>query len=421
MSKVTDTSYPVSTAITIGTDKLIGTQGGVVKRFNALGFVPDQTNYVGTMFIGNGGANINNTGTDAGDFNTYIGIGSGLATTIAKKNTALGTNALAATTSGWSNTAVGYNALAVGVGTGSLNIGGAGVEFYANTAIGESSGLAMTTGSYNTFVGCNSGTKLTTGIENCFFGVHAGQETTIGNANLFIGKSTGYFNVDGDYNIAIGGGAGAAAVSLDGQIAIGYNALAVNVTGANCIAIGMSSQVANTNGASHVSIGYQSLYSTNYDAGCTAVGYQAGYLTAVNSNYNSYFGFCAGRTITTGAVSNTFIGANAGYHGSQLATADNSTAIGADTYTTKSNQVVIGNSSITEMKLAGRLIMTQISASITDGTPSDAELDTATGLTPSTAGAGWACTVLDSGGSGLLYRVESDGTNWQYWVAAKAT
>ncbi len=57
---------------------------------------------------------------------------------------------------------------------------------------------------------------------------------------------------------------------------------------------------------------------------------------------------------------------------------------------------------------------TQISHSLTDGTPTDAEIDAATGTTPAGAGAGAMYIILDSDGSALLYRVVSDGSNWQF-------
>ena len=58
---------------------------------------------------------------------------------------------------------------------------------------------------------------------------------------------------------------------------------------------------------------------------------------------------------------------------------------------------------------------TQLTASLTDGTPTDAQIDTATGLTPATAGAGYQVTIKDSDGTGLLYKVESDGSGWYVW------
>jgi hypothetical protein len=61
-------------------------------------------------------------------------------------------------------------------------------------------------------------------------------------------------------------------------------------------------------------------------------------------------GRSSGRAVTTGSE-NTFIGSGAGNTGiGQLATASNSTAIGYESFTDKSNQMVFGNASVTEFK-----------------------------------------------------------------------
>lgn len=73
-----------------------------------------------------------------------------------------------------------------------------------------------------------------------------------------------------------------------------------------------------------------------------------------------------------------------------------------------------------DIQTDGKIIQAQITAAVTDNTPTDAEIDAATGLTPATAGAGWQCTIKDSNGTGLLYRIESDGTDWFYTVMTKA-
>lgn len=310
---------------------------------------PNQTYYVNTLFIGDGGANILNIGADAGDFNLAVGFGAGKDTTIAKKNTLIGANAGNKITSGWANTFVGYNAGSSGVGTGDLTISGTGVEFYANVGIGESVLSLCTTGSYNTAIGSSAMLNNTTGSFNTAIGVHALNDNISGTYNVAVAHSALRNNTTGNRNIAIGYGALINVLAIDDLIAIGCNAQAANVTGQNNIAIGTNSLVTNTNGAAHVAIGYQSLFNSNYDSGCTAIGYQAGYGNAVNSNYNTYIGFVSGKSITTGAINNTFIGAEAGNNASQLATAGNTTCIGYGTYSTVSNTVVIGNASVTDV------------------------------------------------------------------------
>jgi len=62
-----------------------------------------------------------------------------------------------------------------------------------------------------------------------------------------------------------------------------------------------------------------------------------------------------------------------------------------------------------------------ISHSLTDGAPTDAQIDSATGTTPAAAGSGRFYYILDSDGSGLMYIIISDGTNWQYTALTIAT
>jgi hypothetical protein len=59
-------------------------------------------------------------------------------------------------------------------------------------------------------------------------------------------------------------------------------------------------------------------------------------------------------------------------------------------------------------------------ATLTDSVPSALELNAATGKTPVTVGAGWTTLIKDSDGSGLIYRVVSDGTSWYYFISTKA-
>ena len=73
-----------------------------------------------------------------------------------------------------------------------------------------------------------------------------------------------------------------------------------------------------------------------------------------------------------------------------------------------------------KMILESEIVQTQLTAVLTDGTPTDSEIDIATSLTPTTAGVGYQITIKDSDGTGLLYRIESDGTDWFYTVMAKA-
>jgi photosystem II stability/assembly factor-like uncharacterized protein len=62
----------------------------------------------------------------------------------------------------------------------------------------------------------------------------------------------------------------------------------------------------------------------------------------------------------------------------------------------------------------------QITGSLTDGAPTAAELDGLIGSAPGAVGEGFQISIKDNDGSGLLYKVESDGTDWHYVVMTKA-
>lgn len=105
---------------------------------------------------------------------------------------------------------------------------------------------------------------------------------------------------------------------------------------------------------------------------------------------------------------------------------------GATSFT--ANQILFGNGtsalssssnftwdeSNTLLNVGGEIKQSQISASLTDGAPTNAEIDSATGTDPATAGAGYRVVIKDSDGTGLLYIIESDGTNWFFTQMTRA-
>ena len=90
----------------------------------------------------------------------------------------------------------------------------------------------------------------------------------------------------------------------------------------------------------------------------TAIGHQSLYNN--NSNFNTGVGFNSGynlQTTVSTTYQNTFIGALSGGAVGQLASAQNTTAIGYSAITTKNNQVVLGNSAVTETVLQGTILV----------------------------------------------------------------
>ncbi len=157
--------------------------------------------------------------------------------------------------------------------------------------------------SRNTVVGENSGTALTTGYFNNILGYESCRVCTTAAGTSILGSRAAYSLTTGHDNAAIGD-----------------NAL-----------------YSNTTGEFNQAVGYQSLYQMITGNGNAALGRQAGY-GLLDGNYNTFIGYAATVTTTTSGLSN-------------------STALGANATVTKSNQMVLGASDVTETLLYGKTIV----------------------------------------------------------------
>ena len=327
----------------------------------------------------------NKIATDSG--NTAIGSGAlqnmaiGNTTTLGA-NTAGGFQALSADTTGFQNTAWGYQAL-TGNTTGLRNTGVGYKAGSGNTtssdcvALGFNSGcstqsIAIGSGAstgatadisigYNETV--NSNESIAIGGNNTSTGgsVVVGYSATGGSASGTVELGFTAIN-EGTNGIAIGDATGRSAVTGANNILIGANVASTTLsTGVSNILIGISSStdtalnttstsitIGGKAGSFDTSIGFGALAATATNGnGSAAFGYQAlaGVTTGVG---NTAYGYQAGDAVTAITVGsdNTFIGyqAQAG-----AATTTNSTALGYQAATTASNQIVLGNSSISSI------------------------------------------------------------------------
>lgn len=181
-------------------------------------------------------------------------------------------------------------------------------EHYSNTAIGDSC-LRYATGSQNTAVGYVAGSQHEAGDWNLFVGSYCGGGVlgvVKGNHNILIGSYAGDGTL-GDYNLYIGEYAGPQTGHADSDynIGVGNESMRQVTTGHHNVGIGIEAGSAVTTGTNSVAIGYL---------------------------------------------------AGSGSSGLHKVDLTNSVCIGYNTYNTKSNQVVIGNSSVTETVLSGTLI-----------------------------------------------------------------
>ncbi|MFC1569779.1 tail fiber domain-containing protein [bacterium] len=184
-------------------------------------FLPDQTDFTGTLIIGNGGSSLSHTTGTTGQFNTAVGIDASNAITTGYWNTSIGYRALYTNTTASNNTACGYMALY------SNNSGG-----NSNTAIGTMALYSNTTGGTNTAVGVNANYYNQGGSRNTLIGFYAGHGTTTHDksGNVLIGYRAGYYETGDDKlyiensdisTPLIGGDFSADEIYLNGKVGIG--------------------------------------------------------------------------------------------------------------------------------------------------------------------------------------------------------
>jgi hypothetical protein len=240
---------------------------------------------------------------------------------------------------------------------------------------------------------------------NYFFG-EAGRDMVVGGGNIGAGFSALGAVEQGGGNIAFGDFALSQQLNLSHSIAIGYQTLRYATAASDCIGIGSESlknMITGTgttvigrlgwsmipeggnntgvgdsvgrysvSGIGNCAMGYRSFESGNGDYN-VMLGFAAALSRSIgNSNVglgsgafggsgvsdlgdrNVGVGFDVGQSLRLG-YDNIFLGANSGNNINQKSDVVNSIAIGADSYTTVDNQIVIGDSHHQEVIIAGVL------------------------------------------------------------------
>ncbi|MFA6515200.1 MAG: tail fiber domain-containing protein, partial [Candidatus Paceibacterota bacterium] len=163
---------------------------------------------------------------------------------------------------------------------------------------------------------------------------------TVNGTNVFsVGKS-----------ILIGTGTGGSLTTGGRNVLIGASTTTGITTGSSNTVVG-SNIGGPTTGSQNTLVGTFAGSAINAGTNNTLVGTYA--MESLNgATRNSAFGQSAGLSVTSG-TGNTFIGDSAGSNASQLTNPSNSMALGYQAYTTASNQVVIGSTSVTHTALNG--------------------------------------------------------------------
>jgi hypothetical protein len=230
-----------------------------------------------------------------------------------------------------------------------------------NTANGVSALQSNTTGNYNTASGYAALYYNTTGVNNTANGVSALQSNTTGNYNTASGYAALYYNTTGVSNTASGYAALYSNTTGNYNTANGVNALYYNTTGANNTASGYAALQSNTTGNYNTASGVSALNSNTTGYSNTASGYAALYYNTTGYN-NTASGCSSGynpdNDIAQYRITTDFDMTLVGYGATKdnVGQLWNSTAIGARAKVTKSNQVVLGDSNVTETLVNGDLV-----------------------------------------------------------------
>jgi len=247
---------------------------------------------------------------------------------------------------------------------------GSGTNNLLNLQIGGASKFRVSDSGYV------NGSIIKSGLqENLFLGVRAGDHITTGYGNIGIGFRALEVDTSGYSNVAIG--AYSLAVNRTGSdiIAIGNTALENNLTGNDIIAIGKRAMSAHLSNGGSIAIGTDALGRDTTGGSNVAIGGDAQWWGQGSSNsslgsqtfwyitsgsFNSAIGRDAGSfknlsdTVLTYVDSTTFIGAKTNASKDSVR---NSTALGFGATVTKNNQMVFGNTAVTENVFHGKTII----------------------------------------------------------------
>jgi len=187
---------------------------------------------------------------------------------------------------------------------------------------------------------------LVNGLSLTNIGIGTGSENlggsltalSTGTGNLAVGPGVLNSNTTGSNNVGVGQGVLYVNTSGTNNVAVGLNTLNHNTTGPENTGVGQGVLAANTTGGDNTGIGKSALASLVAVNGDTAIGAYAGLFTDATET-----------APITSATYSTFIGMNTFAANGMT----NDTVIGYNAQATQSNEIMIGNSAVTQMCFAG--------------------------------------------------------------------
>ncbi|MFA6597445.1 MAG: tail fiber domain-containing protein [Ignavibacteriaceae bacterium] len=215
-----------------------------------------------------------------------------------------------------------------------------------NTAVGYASQISLTTGYKNSAVGFKTLYTNTSGNTNSSFGSYSLYYNTSGYFNSAFGYSTLYNSTISRTNSTFGSQSLYMATAGSYSSVFGYQAHYLCTGGSNS-AFGSQSILSDGDGTGNAAFGNLTLKSNTSGYSVTAFGYKSLYSNKVGL-YNSAFGYCSLYKCT--GSSNSALGDTAG----GIATSgSNNVFIGYNAQpssVTISNEVTLGNSSVTKLR-----------------------------------------------------------------------
>jgi len=245
--------------------------------------------------------------SQTGSYNVFVGARCGKGSGSGSANVAIGQGVMEASAEASSCVFIGNYmasnvtsgaARTIAIGVNCLSAGGYSGE--ENTVVGHQAGNSLSSGDSNTLMGFHAGYNLSTGSENTLYGFEAGKNIQSSTDNTCVGRNSG------------------------SGIISSFSSTRNSYFGSNA----GSSQ----NGTKNTGIGWQAL-SSGSGEGNVSVGYQSGFGMYSSANYNTAIGYQT-QGIGNGS-NNTLLGNNA-----------------AASSTTVSNEITLGNSSITSLRCA---------------------------------------------------------------------
>ena len=228
-----------------------------------------------------------------------------------------------------------------------------GTDATDNTLIGYNAGTALTTGDGQVLIGSKAGESNTISTGLVAIGFEAGKDNVDGNKNVFIGYKAGNLDDGNGFNTCVGYQAG---LNMNGQgenTLIGYNAGKSITTGYGNICVGNAGENITTARQS-VAVGQYAGVGITTGEKNTCIGYSAN--AGNTGEKNTSLGSLTGFSLSSGQ-NNLLLGYYAG---------GSSSPSGA--ISTGSNNVVLGNNSISNLYCADTSISSSDSRDKTDVT-----------------------------------------------------